>query len=284
VKLERELARHALEHHPGRATTVLERLDESEAVRVLGTCPVSSAAAVVACLSPPYATAVLGGVKSERAGRILGALPVDTAARLVRRTPKDVQTALLAHVDPKHANSIRAVLRFPEGSAGALMGPDVLALPSELNARDALERVRKGAELARYNLYVVDQEQRLVGALNLRELLLARRSTPLTDLMTRNPHRVVATADRASVLANPGWKAVHALPVVDEAGVFLGAIRYRVLRHLEEELLAARTDDFDTSAALGQVVVEGARGLLDALSGAADVEMGRRGSGPDEER
>jgi magnesium transporter len=284
VNLERELARHALEHHPGRAATVLERLDESEAIRLLGSGPVASAAAVLVSLSPQYGTAVLGRVKPERAARILDALPVDTAARLLRRAATDVQTALLTHIDPKHASSIRAVLRFPEGSAGALMDPDVLALPSELTAREAMERVRKGAELARYNLYVVDQAQHLVGVLNLRELLLARRSTPLTDLMTRDPHRVVATADRASVLANPGWKAVHALPVVDEAGVFLGAIRYRVLRHLEEELLAARTDDFDTSAALGQVVAESARGLLDALSGAADLELGRRGRGSDEER
>lgn len=279
MKLVRELAQYALEHYPDRATIVLERLDEAETIRLLDCGGLASATAVVERLSPHYATAVLRGVKPERAAKMLDSLPVDTAARIVRRADPDDQQTVLALVDPKRAKMIRAVLRFPEGSAGALMDPDVLALPSELSAREALQRVRKDAKRTRYNVYVIDQEQRLVGALNLRELLMARGRLLLADLMTREPFRVVATADRASVLAHPGWKEVHSLPVVDDANVFLGAIRYRVLRQVEEELLAPRSDEIETSAAFGQVIAAGARGLLDAFSGAAELELGRKSSG-----
>ena len=279
MKLVRELAQHALEHHPDRAATVLERLDEAETIRLLERGSLESASAVLERLSPHYATAVLRGLKRERAARMLDALPVDVAVRVVRRADGGLQEALLALVDPNRARSIRSVLGFREGSAGALMDPDVLALPSDLSVREALRRVRKDPNLARYNLYVVDQAQRLVGALNLRELLLARGRLSLSDLMTRDPHRVLATADRATVLAHPGWKEVHALPVVDEANAFLGAIRYRVLRQLEVELLASRSGDLETSAAFGQVIAAGARGVLDAFSGAAELEFGRGTSG-----
>ena len=282
MKLITELARHALEHHPDRATIVLERLEEADTIQLLERSSLASAAAVIQRLSPHYATAVLRGLEPDKAARLLESLPVDTATRIVRRADEDTQQALLALVDSKRAKLILTVLRFPESSAGALMDPDVLALPGELSAREALRRVRKDATIARYNLYIVDQAQHLVGALNLRELLLAKGRLLLSDLMTRDPHRVVATADRASVLAHPGWKEVHALPVIDEAGVFLGAIRYRALRQLEEEFLALRTGDVETSAAIGQVIAAGARGLLDAFSGTAELEFGRKASGTNE--
>lgn len=279
MTLVRELARHALERHPDRATLVLERLDEADTIALLERGSLASAAAVVARLSPPYAAAVLHGVKAERAARMLDALPVVIATRVVRRADLDHQQAILERVDAKRARSMRALLRFREGSAGALMDPDVPALPRELSAREALQRLRKSPELARSTLYVVDQTQCLVGALNLRELLVARGRLPLSDLMSRDPHRVRASADRVAVLAHPGWKQVHALPVVDDGDAYLGAIRYRVLRQLEEDQRATRTDDIETSAAFGQVIAAAARGLLDALSGSAELEPGRKPDG-----
>lgn len=279
MKLVRDLARHALAEYPGQATAVLEKHGAEEIVRLLDGGNLASVVSVVACLSPHHSTGVLRGMRPERASQMLELLPVDVATRILRRADADLQEALLAHVDSKRATSIRSMLRFREGSAGALMDPDVLALPSVLSAREALRSVRKEAGLARYNLYVIDDTQRLVGALNLRELLLATGRLPLSDLMTRDPHRVVATMDRASLIAHPGWKDVHALPVVDEAGAFLGAIRYRVLRQLEEELLGPRGGDMETSEAFGQVIAAGARGVLDAFSGTSNLEPGRQDSG-----
>ncbi|NNL65353.1 MAG: CBS domain-containing protein [Myxococcales bacterium] len=279
MSLMRKLAQHAIETHPTQATTVLERLDQTKVIGALERGSVASAATIVERLSPQFATAVVSGARPAVAARILEALPADAATRVVRRLDPDLQEALLEQIDAARARSIRSTLHFREGSAGALMDPDVLALPGELSVRDALRRLRKAPELARYNLYVVDETQRLVGAVNLRELMLARGSHLLVDVMARDPHRVVATADQATVIGHPGWRSVHALPVVDFADAFLGAIRYRVLRRLEEDLLAARSQDADTAAAFGQVISAGARGLIDALSGAIEGDVGRAGRG-----
>lgn len=279
MSLVRKLAQRAIETYPTQATTVLERLDQAKVIAAVERGSVASAATIVERLSPQFATAVVSGVPPATAARILDALPADAATRVVRRLAEALQDDLLARVDAGRARSIRSTLQFREGSAGALMDPDVLALPGELSVRDSLRRLRKAPELARYNLYVVDETQRLVGAVNLRELMLARGSHLLVDVMARDPHRVAATADAASVLAHPGWKSVHALPVVDAAGAFLGAIRYRVLRRLEEDQLAARSQDVDTGAAFGQLLSVGARGLLDAVSGAAERDAGRRSRG-----
>jgi magnesium transporter len=157
------------------------------------------------------------------------------------------------------------------------MDPEVLALPLDLTAGEALARVREQPEQARYNLYVVDGEQRLVGALNLRELLVADPSDRLADLMASEPLRLVATADRALVVSHPGWRRVHALPVVDEDDRYLGALRYHTLRELEEELLRGRHEDRSTADALGDLFAAGAAGLLEALAPPAVGGRGRAG-------
>jgi len=269
MTLVRRLAEHVLENHPGRAATALERLGEEEAVGCLASGSLESAASILRRLSPQYVEAVLRGVDPKRVARMLEKLPNDARSRIVRRAEDATRASILEQLPQRASRSIRTVLEFPEGSAGALMDPEVMALPQELNAREALQRVRKAPENSRYNVYVVDQEQRLVGAINLRELLIARSRFPLSDLMIRDPHRLPAHADRATVIAHPGWKEVHALPVVDGSDAYLGAIRYRVLRRLEEDLLTPPGNDMDTGAAFGQVISAGVIGVLDALSGSA---------------
>jgi Mg/Co/Ni transporter MgtE len=170
---------------------------------------------------------------------------------------------------PKRARALRGLLEFPENTAGAMMDPQVLALPEDLTAREALIRVREAAADTGYNLYVVDRQQRLAGVLNLRELFLARPRSPLSDLMIRDPLSVPASTGAAALLGHPGWKRVHSLPVVDEQGAYLGTIRYRTLRALEQELLAPRAHDADAAKALGELLAAGAGGFLDALAGTA---------------
>jgi magnesium transporter len=198
--------------------------------------------------------------------QILSALELEAAAHLLRRLEAGAQEGLLGRMEARRARNLRLLLGFAPNSAGALMDPDVLALAQDLSAREALVRVREAAEQARYNLYVVDRSQKLVGVLNLRELLLARGRAPLTDLMVRDPQRIRASADRMAVVGHPGWREVHALPVVDDQDVYLGAIRYRTLRELEAALNPERSMDTDASTALGQLFAAGAGGLLDALS------------------
>jgi len=267
MALVRRLADNLIDEHPQQATAVLETMGVDETARLLERSRPASGAALIRRLSPHFAAAALAKLDLQPCARIIDALDHDVAARLLRRLSADVQAALLECISPKHAHGYRTSLSFPDNTAGALMDPEVLALPEDLSAREALKRIREAPEHTRYNVYIVDREQRLVGVLNLRELLLARPRALLSGLMVRDPQRLSAAADRASILAHPGWKDVHALPVVDEAGAYLGAVRYRTLRELEAELLSTRSSDEDASHALGQLFAAGAGALLDAFSG-----------------
>jgi magnesium transporter len=276
VSLESRLAREFVRRHPTRSAGVLERLGAEEAAGMLSRCSAHEAAAVLRRMSPQVAAAALADLGEAKAADILETLPLDVAARLARRVDPELLAAGLERMDPRTGRSLRSLLRFAEDSAGALMDPNVLALPEDATAGEALDRIRSEPENARYNVYVVDRSQHLVGVVNLREILLARPRERLADFMVRNPKRLDANADRAAVVAHPGWREAHALPVVDSEGCYLGAIRYKILRALEEEFLGGEPQDADVREALGRLFATGAGGLLDALTSPGASKPGKR--------
>ena len=266
LSLESRLARELVRAHPDRAASILDRLSPGDVAHVLANVPVSQAAATIACLSSNLAAATLEGLNPERAADTLEALDLDVASRLSRRL-SDGRRAIIAERLPSPvARSIQTLLKFPENTAGALMDPAGLALPEDFTVREALARIREMPEQTRYDVYVVDRNQVLVGVLNLRELLLARSQALLSDVMVRDPLRLLARDDRSVIVSHPGWKRAHALPVVDDKGCYLGVVRYRRLRQLEEELLGGKGVDGNTADALGELFAAGMGGILVAVT------------------
>jgi magnesium transporter len=275
MNLETRLAAELIRIQPARAATVLDRAPPEQAAIALGRVAPEQAAPVLAGIAPLVANEIVERLGAAAAAPILRALPDDVAARFLRRVGEDFRVAVLAQLPPRESHTLQVLLRFPENTAGALMDPDVLALAQDLTVAEAFDRIRDFPDQARYNLYIVDRDGVLVGAVNLRELLLAPRDAPLAKIMITNPHRLESNADRARIASHPGWKHVHAIPVVDERGCYLGSVRYRTLRQLEEELLGAALTDADTAESLGDIFASGASGMLEALTG----QPGKRGAG-----
>lgn len=267
MKLEIRLAAELIRLQPARAATVLDRAPPDQAAVALGRVRPEHAAPVLAGIAPLIANEIVERLGAAAAAPILRSLPDDVAARFLRRVNEETRGQIVAQMPPREARTLQVLLQFPENTAGALMDPDVLALAQDLTVAEAFDRIRDFPDQARYNLYVVDREGVLVGAINLRELLLAPRDAPLAKVMVGNPHRLESTADRSRIASHPGWKHVHAIPVVDQRGCYLGSVRYRTLRQLEEELLGAALTDADTAESLGDVFASGASGMLEALTG-----------------
>jgi magnesium transporter len=280
MDIETRLAGDLLEAHPLDAAQVFERLPAQDVAALIGNAETRVSEGVLQRMAPPLAGAVLSELHVEKASEILERLPVEMAALSLRSMDTSLREQVLAALPSRRSRALISLLRFPSGTAGALMDPEVLALPHDLTAREALARVREAAGHARYNLYIVDREQMLVGVINLHELLMARPGELLSSLMQTRVHRLPARADRHAVVSNPGWREVHALPVVDERGLYLGAVRYRTLRLLEEQVRGSRSDEGATARALGGLLRAGASAMLEAMvtsapPGQPPAELGR---------
>lgn len=269
--LEQKLAENLVDRHPSDAAAVLERLDVEEGTAFLCRLSAARATRVLRLTTAHSAAALLDRMPPAPAAAIVDALPLDVATVYVRRMGEHAREPILEALPMRRARSIRALLQFPAHTAGALMDPEVLAIREDIDVREAIERVQASAENARYNLYVVDSDDRLVGVLNLRELLLARPERPLAEITHRRVERIGAHAGWRAILEHPGWQIAHALPVVDGASnVYLGAIRYRTLRMLESRDRARASRPDTTAGALGELFAAGIAGLVDSLARVAD--------------
>ncbi|MBZ0269816.1 CBS domain-containing protein [bacterium] len=278
MELVRGLAHTMLRVHPQDATVVLEGLPLEEAAAFLSRADPAAAAKILKHGAPHFAAAVLSYLDAPSAAELVEQLPPEVASGLLLRMEESVRAGLIASLSPKCARAVQSLLRFPPDVAGSLMDPRVFGLPEDLTVQETLQRMRADANGVLFNLYVLDRSDVLVGALNLRDLLTAAPADRIGTLMKSPVSCIQARADRAAILAHPAWQQFHSLPVVDERGVFLGAVRYRAYRRLEAESLD-RGEDLQTPTvqALGELFSTGIGGVMGAMASAL-------GSAPDHRR
>ncbi|HVS32978.1 MAG TPA: hypothetical protein VMS98_16150 [Thermoanaerobaculia bacterium] len=270
MTLERSLARAFLEEHPREAALALERMPAAERAAVVRAAPEEAGGALGEMVSTAAAESLAMLVPAE-AAPALDRLEPDVAIALLRRMPPQTASALIAALPEAKQEPLRGALRYPEGTAGAVMDPMVLAIPDDILVGEARVRLRREPRGLLYYLYVVERRGVLVGVLDIPELMRARVRDPIGSVMHSPVSHVPAWTPAAAVRAHPAWRSFHAMPVTDEAGRFAGAIRYQTLRRLEHEAdtAGAAAPTGLTVGALGELFHLGIAGFVEGVAGAA---------------
>lgn len=255
-----------LANHPDDAARAIESLGERDAANVLSRVSVAAAAQALSRVAPHDAGRLLTELEPERAAGILNRLEIQDAAAVLRTLEPAEQAPLLAALDEDDAQPISLLLMYPEGTAGAYMDPRALCVPADITVDQAQQRVRVRYQRTMYYVYVVDRDKDLIGVVNLRELFMAPKGAPLASITRRTVARIKASARRNAIVMHPRWRELHTLPVVDDAGHYLGAIRYRTLRRLEVESASdsKRKHPLTVAAGLANIYALGVHSLLSA--------------------
>jgi magnesium transporter len=250
-----ELARVFMESHPDAAALSMEQLPGEDVTALLSEVPPEIAAAVLVRMAPYFAVACLVSLPVEFAAKLLGIMPRDHSALVLRRMRAGERNRLLDAAPARVATTLAVLLRFPENTAGALMDPEVVALPQDVGAGEALDRVRNSGARIFYYIYVVDRARKLAGVVNLRELIEASEDKLLEEIMQRQVSRLTVHADLIEMRAHPGWREFYALPVVDDQGMLAGVLRYKTLRaNVPDDTLAPRAaNSFAAGIELGEL-------------------------------
>jgi magnesium transporter len=177
----------------------------------------------------------------EQAVDVVENLPVDVAARILDKVQSDHQADIVGELDPENANAIlaqmnrveaedvRKLLTYDENSAGGIMLTEYLAYPVTSSIQEILDDMRRNARrYADYSvqyLYVVDELHKLVGVLRIRDLVLTPPGANLKDILIPDPIRVHVDTSIEDLQATFERHALFGLPVVDNAGVFVGIVR-----------------------------------------------------------
>ena len=282
MEVEQRLIDAFLNSHPEEAAQTLNGLSGTALVQLLETAQPRAAAYSLQHALPKVAAEALGNMDNTNAVKVLQELPLDAQLVFLHRIEADKRNMMLDGMKEGLARKLRRLLNYPQGSAGNLMDPSPFAIPSTSSVRDAMRHIRKEAQSVRYYIYVIDDDQRLVGVLTLRQLLRAHPRDSVSSLMETNVISIPAMSSERDILKHPRWRDFHGLPVVDRDNVLIGVIRYETLGRLKETSSKNRNeqDVLGTLLALVELYWLGMTGSLDAMSishGHRDIEIRQEG-------
>jgi magnesium transporter len=221
-------ARAALEAmHPADAASAIATLGPARACAALGLLPdPAHRAEVFDYLPDPLQAQLAHRLPRTDLAALIAAMPHDDRAALFRRLAPAAREALLPGLAQAEREDLRRLAAYPEGTAGAVMTSDYATLAPDLTAREAIETLRREAPDSEtiYVAYVLDAGRRLLGAVSLRDLVLAPAETRVVGLMRRDPLRGQVDEPRGTVAARIARYDLLALPILDAEGRLVGII------------------------------------------------------------
>ena len=231
------------ESDPLAAAHSLEAMSEEEAVAILKTLPPSLSAQAFPYLQVGYAAALLKEVPPDICNAIVEKLDPQQGAVIFINLPNETRQKFLELLPEKIKRQIQELLTYPEHGAGRMMITDFLSFHTDVKVKDAIQKIRT---IARRKsppsyAYVVDHENRLVGVLNMRDLLLATGDELLESVMRKDIFSVNAFMDREQVAEELSKRKYFAAPVVDAEGRMLGIVK---AEQLIEDVQEEATEDF----------------------------------------
>ncbi len=244
-----EKVRAALEQNDlTRAVSIIEKLRPPDQADLFSELDDDEQAVLLPKLAPADSADILEELEEEEAAELVSTLPTNTLIRIVDEMEPDEAADLLGDISAEQARQIlegmedpedvRPLLLHPDDSAGGLMTSEFLALRRRATAGDALEAIRQWHpdDEFIYYMFVIDPNQRLVGVVSLRELVVADPATPLSEIMDPEVISVKAGADQEDAAQVMFRYDLLALPVVTDDNTLLGVITIAdVMDVLEDE-------------------------------------------------
>lgn len=156
-------------------------------------------------------------------------LAPDDAADVIQERPVEDRDPYLELLDPQTRVEVRALLAYREDQAGGLMSPRFARVRPEMSVEEALRylRVQTRADLETiYYAYALDNQQRLLGVVSLRQLFASPAHMRVDEIMTKFPDLIALqeNEDQEVIARHFSKWNYYALPVVNDQGQMKGIV------------------------------------------------------------
>ncbi len=217
--------------HPADLADIIEEMDIHQRSAVFQSLDVETAAETLEETDPKIQVSLIEDLDTAKASDVIEEMSLSEAADLIGDLSKEKAEGILKEMEHEVAEDVKELLAHPEEKAGGLMTTSFLSFPPGLTAAEALETIRREAEDVDliYYLYVVDAEERILGVLSLRDLIVARPDALLSELMDKRVVSVDIEEKKDQIADDFAKYGITAIPVVDGDSRLRGVILFRNL-------------------------------------------------------
>ncbi|MEO0525794.1 MAG: magnesium transporter [Bacteroidota bacterium] len=215
------------EVHYADVAEIINELNEDEATYLIKLLDSDKTSDVLTELDDDVREAILSNLSSKEIAEELEELDTDDAADIVAELPDEIVEEVISEIeDRSHAEDIVDLLRYDENSAGGLMAKELVKVRENWDVLTCVKEMRQQAENVTrvHSIYVVDDEDKLIGRLSLKDLLTTSTKTHIKEVY-------IPKVDSVNVNENPEEVAkimskydLEAIPVIDKVGKLVGRI------------------------------------------------------------
>ena len=234
---------------------LIEELDEEYGKILFELFEDETSAEILVELDEENREAVLEDLSSQEiAEDLIENLDSDDAADIIADLPSEKKVEVLSHIeDIEHASDIVDLLSYPENTAGGLMAKELIKVNEKWAVLRCVREMRKQAEEVDkvYTIYVVDDDDVLLGTLSLKKLLLSTEKTFIKNIYNEKVFSVKANSDDEEVANIMEKYDLIVLPVVDDLNRLIGRITIDdVVDVMKEEAM----EDYNKASGISEQV------------------------------
>jgi magnesium transporter len=212
--------------HPADLAEIVSDLNRLESGQLLDSLDVKHLADTLEEVEPEFQAELIEHMSDEKVADVLEEMEPDEAADLLGDMPKERKEDLLALMEEEDAEDVRKLMAYPEESAGGIMTTEYASIRPNLTAAEAIQLLRGMADEVEtmFYVYVVDENEHLIGAFSLSNLIFAPPEQSVSNFMTDRIITVNLTDDQETVAQTVAKYDLIAVPVVDDQNRLHGIV------------------------------------------------------------
>lgn len=215
------------ELYPVDIALVLNRLDVEEANYLYDIIDEDIASDVLLEMEEDKREALLATFSTKEIAEQLDNMESDDAADMINELPEEIQDEVLAQIeDIEQASDIADLLNFEEGTAGSLMAKELVSVYAHETVGACIDEIRKQAESVdvMYAVYVVDENEKLIGMLSLKKLIISHPLAKIEEIYDADIISVKTSSSSEEVAELIQKYDLVVIPVIDQLGRLVGRI------------------------------------------------------------
>jgi magnesium transporter len=212
--------------HPADIADIVEDLAPAEREAVFKSLDDQVAAEALEEIAPKVQADIISSLDPDHAADIVEEMNPDAAADLLGDLPPETSEGILEEMEPEPREDVEELLEFREDTAAGRMTTDYIAPNRNATVEDAIEMLRhfEGSVETVSTIYLLDENEKLVGAVSLPQLVLAPPGSKLVSLSSEPVISLHAGANEKEVAETFDKYNLLTLPVVDEEFHLTGVI------------------------------------------------------------
>lgn len=212
--------------HPADLADYLESTNVKNIIKIIDLLDREFAIKVIAELNLNYQISLLKNLGFEKTIKIISLIDADEAVDILTQFSLRRRDAILKGVTKEKRHELESLLRFGTTSIGHYLNPDAVIVKSADTVISVTEKIKKEYADISFLLYVyiINNQDQLVGVFNLHELILQRPETPVYKFMTQNVIVVHLHTSLHTVFRKLIKYKLSALPVVQTDKKIIGIV------------------------------------------------------------